>query len=49
MLFADAVQSYFSSLDKRELSGIGAMFDDDAKPTVVMPGGALVVSIPIYI
>ena len=49
MLFADAVQSYFSSLDNRELSGIGALFDDDVQTTVAMPGGALDVSIPIYI
>lgn len=46
MLFADAVQSYFSSLDKRELPGIGAMFDDDAQTAVILPGGALVVGYP---
>ena len=46
MPFGDAVQSYFSSLDKRELSGIAALFDDDAQTTVIMPGGALVVGYP---
>lgn len=46
MPFADAVQSYFSALEKRDFLGIAALFDDDAQTTVVMPGGALVVGYP---
>lgn len=43
MLFADAVQSYFSALEKRDVPGIAALFDDNAKTTLIMPNGALVV------